>query len=215
MKIYLVVSFLIGFPAAVAAQPGASAPEQRSSGSAAMSQQELNKALILRFYEEVWHKDNFEFADGIFAPDYARHDPGALVEEQRAQRPRQSELARQLKRSADVRFTFDIVLAEHDLVGVRWTARITPQGFPKHLRALVGKRGSYDSSGVNIFRVRNGKVVEIWNNRDDLTNLREAGLFRWYVIGGFVGGFLAALFVSWLLRRWCTYGSRTMTHQTT
>jgi NhaP-type Na+/H+ or K+/H+ antiporter len=50
--------------------------------------------------------------------------------------------------------------------------------------------------------VQNGKIVEIWNNRDDLTTWREFGLFRWYVIGGFVAGVLTTLLGSWLLRRW-------------
>ena len=28
-----------------------------------------NKALVLRFYEEVWNKGNFDAADEVFAPD--------------------------------------------------------------------------------------------------------------------------------------------------
>ena len=33
-----------------------------------------NKALIPRFYEEVWDRGNFEFARDVFADDYVRHD---------------------------------------------------------------------------------------------------------------------------------------------
>jgi predicted SnoaL-like aldol condensation-catalyzing enzyme len=170
--------------------------------------------LILRYYEEVWHNGNFDFADEIFIPNYARHDPGALVAEQRAQQPRQSVLARQAKQFADTRFHFDVVIAEDDLVGVRWTARVTPLGYAKLIRTIVGKRGPYESTGVNIFRVQNGKIVEIWNNRDDLTNLRESGVFRWYVIGGFAGGMVATFLVSWLLRRWHMHDSGTIGERT-
>ena len=35
---------------------------------------EQNKALIRRFYEEVWGKGNVDVADEIFARDYVRHD---------------------------------------------------------------------------------------------------------------------------------------------
>jgi hypothetical protein len=33
-----------------------------------------NKALIRRFYEEVWGKGNLEVVDDVLAVDYVRHD---------------------------------------------------------------------------------------------------------------------------------------------
>jgi predicted SnoaL-like aldol condensation-catalyzing enzyme len=33
-----------------------------------------NKALVRRFYEEVWNKGNVDFAFEVFAEDYTRHD---------------------------------------------------------------------------------------------------------------------------------------------
>jgi hypothetical protein len=33
-----------------------------------------NKALIRRFYEEVWDQGNSDFAYEVFADDYVRHD---------------------------------------------------------------------------------------------------------------------------------------------
>src|SRR5206468_13118573 len=35
---------------------------------------EENKALILRFYEEVWKDGNLDVTSEIFAPDYVRYD---------------------------------------------------------------------------------------------------------------------------------------------
>ena len=35
---------------------------------------EDRKALVRRFYEEVWRQGNYEVADDVFAPDYVRHD---------------------------------------------------------------------------------------------------------------------------------------------
>ena len=37
--------------------------------------QEQNKALVRRFYAEVWEKGNLAVADEIFAANYVRHDP--------------------------------------------------------------------------------------------------------------------------------------------
>ena len=61
------------------------------------------------------------------------------------------------------------IFAEGDLVAGRWTARGTNTG-PWGGVEPTGKTAEF--SGVNIFRFANGKVVEIWNHRDDL-GLRE------------------------------------------
>ena len=37
-----------------------------------------NKALIRRFYEEVWDRGNTDFAYEVFAEDYVRHDRDQL-----------------------------------------------------------------------------------------------------------------------------------------
>ena len=34
-----------------------------------------NKALVLRFYAEVWGRGNVAYAHDVFADDYVRHDP--------------------------------------------------------------------------------------------------------------------------------------------
>ena len=62
------------------------------------------------------------------------------------------------------------MLGEGDLVAARWTASGTHSGDWGDV-APTGKHVTF--SGVNIFRFGdNGKVIEIWNHRDDL-GLRE------------------------------------------
>ena len=61
------------------------------------------------------------------------------------------------------------MLAEDDFVAARWTASGMHSGRWGDV-APTGRNGQF--SGVNIFRFANGKVVEIWNHRDDL-GLRE------------------------------------------
>jgi len=63
------------------------------------------------------------------------------------------------------------VLAEGDLVAARWTASGTHSGAWGDV-APTGRGATF--SGVNIFRFAgNGKVVEIWNHRDDFGGLTE------------------------------------------
>jgi steroid delta-isomerase-like uncharacterized protein len=129
---------------------------------------EQNKTLVRRFYEEVWNKGNVEFAFEVFAEDYIRHDlrPTQALPGPEGQR----KIAADFRAAfPDLEFSVDLILAEGDLVAGRWTARGTNTG-PWGSVEPTGKRAEF--SAVNIFRFANGKVVEIWNHRDDL-GLRE------------------------------------------
>jgi steroid delta-isomerase-like uncharacterized protein len=133
-----------------------------------MSDVEANKALVRRFYDEVWGRGNLDVCDEVFAADYARHDLRAGEAEPG---PEGQKRIAQLFRSAfpDLTWHIDVLVGEGDYVVGRWTARGT------HLGAWAGLEptgSAMELAGVNVFRLENGKVVEIWNHRDDL-GLRE------------------------------------------
>ena len=136
-----------------------------------MSTPQSNKALILRFYEEVWNKGNVKFVHEVFAEDYVRHD---LRPSQAPPGPSGQETIAIAFRKAfpDIHYTIDLAIAEDDLVCLRWTATGTMIGDWGGVPA-TGKKLNY--SGVNIFRFKNGKVSEIWNHRDDLGVAQQMG----------------------------------------
>ena len=132
---------------------------------------EENKQLVRRFYEEVWDRGNTAFAREVFADDYVRHDfrkteapPGG---------PGQQMIADDFRAAfPDLRVTVDLVFGEGDFVLGRWTATGT------HSRQWGGVQPTGRSvtfSAANIFRFENGKVVEIWNHRDDLGLQEQLG----------------------------------------
>jgi steroid delta-isomerase-like uncharacterized protein len=130
---------------------------------------EANKALVRRFYEEVWVRGNVAFTEEVFADDYVRHD---FRPTKAPPRPAgQALIAEQIRRAfPDLEWRVDFVLGDGDLVAARWTAAGTHSGAWGDV-APTGKRATF--SGVNVFRFGDeGKVVEIWNHRDDL-GLRE------------------------------------------
>jgi len=154
MKKLLPVILLI-MPVVLLAQAGSSSQP---------GNEEKNKVLVRRFYEEVWNKGNVDFADEVFADNYVRHDPrggnppaGAKGQKLIAQGFR--------KDCPDCQFIVDFMLAEGHKVAARWTIRGT------HVPS--GKK--IDFVGVNIFRFADGKVVEIWNHRDDLGFGQQTG----------------------------------------
>lgn len=134
---------------------------------------EANKALVRRFYEQVWASGNVDFAAEVFREDYVRHD---LRPTEAAPGPAgQAMIAEQFRRAfPDVEWHVDFVLGDGDLVAARWTAAGTHSGAWADL-APTGKRATF--SGVNIFRFGDdGKVAEIWNHRDDLGLMQQLGV---------------------------------------
>ena len=131
-----------------------------------------NKALVRRFFAEAWDKGNVSVAHDTFADDYVRHD---LRPSQTLPGPAgQAKIAADIRQAfPDLRFAVDLVLGEDDLVAARWTATGTHTG-PWGALEPTGKRATF--SGVNIFRIVGGKVVEIWNHRDDLGLMTQIGI---------------------------------------
>jgi len=132
---------------------------------------EENKAVIRRFCEEVWNKGNLDVMKEIFAADYVRHDlrPGTPPPGPEGQK----KIAADFRAAfPDLNTTVDLIVAEGDMVVVRWTTEGTNTG-PWGGIPPTGKHARF--SGVNIFRMRDGKVIEIWNHRDDLGLMQQLG----------------------------------------
>jgi steroid delta-isomerase-like uncharacterized protein len=132
---------------------------------------DANKALVRRFYEEVWSRGNLDVADEVFAPDYVRHDFRATEPE--AGPDGQKGIAAHFRAAfPDLSFRIDFLLAEGDMVAGRWTASGTHSG-PWAGIPPTGRTMRF--SAVNVFRFDRGKVVELWNHRDDLGLLEQLG----------------------------------------
>jgi len=58
-------------------------------------------------------------------------------------------------------------------VAARWTTTGTHTGAWGTVEP-TGKRATF--SGVNIFRIEDGKITEIWNHRDDLGLMQQLGV---------------------------------------
>jgi predicted ester cyclase len=134
---------------------------------------EANRQLVKRFYKEVWSRGNVGFTEEVFADDYVRHDLRAT---QAPDGPTGQALIAERFRHAfpDLDWRVEIVIAERDFVAARWTASGTHTGAWGEA-APTGRRAKF--SGVNIFRFgAHGKVVELWNHRDDLGLMDQLGV---------------------------------------
>ena len=135
-----------------------------------ISRCEANKALIRRHFAEIWNQYQLHVADELVAPSYRSHfplpgqPPGIAgfkfaVQALRASFP-------------DLIITIHDLIAEDDKVAARLTARGTHQG---SFRGIAPTGRSVEWSGIRIFRIAGGKIVEHWANWDDLGLLQQLG----------------------------------------
>jgi predicted SnoaL-like aldol condensation-catalyzing enzyme len=165
----------------------------------AQSQQETNKALARRFYEQVWFSNNPAVVDELFAPTYVANDVGdrkGITEPAHEQK----DIAAFFWNNGTMTGKIDYQIADADLVATRWQWQFTPTTW--YMKAidkaakLLGGRTSIPI--INVFRFKDGKIVEIWNHRHDVdtgvTNVR-------YFVQGFVVAAIPLLVITLLLWR--------------
>jgi steroid delta-isomerase-like uncharacterized protein len=130
-----------------------------------------NKTMIRRLVEEGLNKRNATLLEEVYAAEYIGHDPERPA-------PRSLEDLKQGmvgllgKVFPDAQYSINDLVAENDLVVWHWTFRATHQG---ELMGIPPTGKSITFSGVNIFRMANGKVVEDWVYRDTVGMLRQLG----------------------------------------
>ena len=134
---------------------------------------ETNKAVVRRFFEEVWNKGKLNVLDEIIAKDHVSSGPGSLPGLPTG--PEGSKQFVTVYRNAfpDVHFTIDDQLAEGDQVVTRWTGHGTHQG------ELVGIPATGKSStvtGITENRIVDGKIVESWNIFDQFGMMQQLGV---------------------------------------
>jgi steroid delta-isomerase-like uncharacterized protein len=134
---------------------------------------EDNKALIRRWFEEVWNKGREEAIDEMFAEDGIAHglaqDAGEPLRGAAGFKP-----FFQKFRDAfpDIEVVVEDTVSEGDKVAARCTVR------GKHQSDSLGFAATQqpmEITGISIVCVREGKIVEAWNNFDFMSMFRQLG----------------------------------------
>jgi predicted ester cyclase len=148
------------------------------------SLEQRNIKLVKDFYAEAWNSNNAAYADEVFAHPYIRHD-GSDVQGNQPDTSSQSLIAKEVRsRFKNFSLVPQFLVARHDMVVARWTMTGEPTGIGRYLS--MGTNVS--ATGVNIFKIKEDKIVEIWNNRDDYTIMKQVGIIRLEAIKGFLVG---------------------------
>jgi steroid delta-isomerase-like uncharacterized protein len=130
-----------------------------------------NRALVQRFYDEAWNKNNMAVYDELVTEDFVDHQALPGMEPGRAGFAQLDVIFRAA--FPDLNVAVDGIVTEGDKVSCRWTSTgthtgtlfgIPPTGRPVKVTATV------------VYRVEDGRLAEGWINRDDLGMMRQLGV---------------------------------------
>jgi steroid delta-isomerase-like uncharacterized protein len=132
---------------------------------------ETNKAIVRRYIEQVWNEGRLDLLEEFFVEDVVTNGippvPGleglGLVK---------NGVTRNRTAFPDLQIDVQDFIAEGDKVVQRYTASGTHQG---ELQGFPPSGKPVAFSGVGIFRLDNGRIVEVWNFADSLGLMQQLG----------------------------------------
>ena len=136
---------------------------------------EENIQLMQRWFQEVWNKGRVQTVHDLLAPDGVAH--GQRGGESEIRGPEEFEKFVEEIRGAfpDIHVSVEDILGAGDQVVVRWSATMTHRGDTLGIPA-TGK--TVQSRGISVARIVNGKIVEGWDNWDELGMLEQLGVYK-------------------------------------
>jgi predicted SnoaL-like aldol condensation-catalyzing enzyme len=126
-----------------------------------------NKDLARRFHNDIFERGDLAAADAILAPGFTLYSPpqtAFLVGPEAIK-----QLAKDLRAFySDMVLSEDDIVAEGDRVVIRWTLTGTAQTESGGIPIVY--------TGIDIFRIADGKLAELWQNTDDLGVEQQLGM---------------------------------------
>jgi len=124
-----------------------------------------NKAIVRRIFEECFNQGNHALCDEFVSPRFVGPHgtgPDGL----------RGTIAFVNKMYGDARYSIELLIAEGDLVAVRWSLSGTHHG-PIFGIAPTGKPLVNQANAF--YRLENGKIVETWLQSDQVGLLEQLG----------------------------------------
>ena len=130
-----------------------------------------NKSTVTSFIDALFTKGDLGAVDEFLAEDFVNHDPPVGVTADREGMRQAGAMFRAA--FPDWHSDTGILVAEDNLVVEPFTASGTQQG---EFFGVPASGRAVSLPGINIWRVRDGRIVERWGRLDELGLLRQLGL---------------------------------------
>lgn len=128
------------------------------------------KELSVRLFEEVWNQGNLDVIDEIISENYVVHIGNIDV---KGITNYKNYISSYRIAFPDIYFNIDDIIVHDDKVVERYSATGTHNG------NLLGIPPTYKKakiSGIDIVRIKNGKMVERWGQADLLGLIKQLGI---------------------------------------
>jgi predicted ester cyclase len=134
---------------------------------------EANKALVRR-YRELHNTDQLDKLEEVLSADFRPHATLPGIPWNGIESARQVHI---MTKSVfpDVYVETNDLLAEGDLVVERWTQTMTHTGTPFFIGNIPASGKAVRTTGISIYRMANGKIVEHWADMDFLGVMVQVG----------------------------------------
>ncbi|WP_227380489.1 ester cyclase [Haladaptatus halobius] len=140
-----------------------------------MSTPEENKELVERTSFEVYTEGNVDLIDEMVSDDYVLHDPTS-PEEVRGPDGLKEHVKTYRDAFPDLDATIESLIAEDDLVAVRFVTRGTHEGPLPDLPDLEPTGKEFEVTGTEFDRIEDGKLAETWLMFDTLGFMEQLGV---------------------------------------
>ncbi len=134
---------------------------------------EENKALAERFHMEIFQQGKLSVADEILSRDFLAHFAGNPPEWEKGAEGTKKAATAYRTAFPDMRLTHHESIAEGDKVVIYWSASGTQKG---ELAGVPPSGKQMNVKGFDLFKIKNGKLVEMWQSFDQLGMMQQLGV---------------------------------------
>ncbi|HLZ30319.1 MAG TPA: ester cyclase [Chloroflexota bacterium] len=134
---------------------------------------DADKAVVRRLFDEAINQRRFDVFDEVVSADFVLHS--ALLGEVRGGEAYKQSVLGLLNPCPDLHATVeDLIGADGDTVVTRLTYRGTDTGGFIRGHAATGK--PFEFGAIYIWRLANGKLVELWQEADRMRLMQQLGV---------------------------------------
>jgi predicted ester cyclase len=169
MRRMLVIIALIGFAVVASLGHGRAVAQEATSAACPATTEEENVAIARKWHEDVINERNPAVLAEILDPHAMHHAAGPYPEEMNPAGVT-AMMNDFLTAFPDLQYHFDLWITQDDYVVERYTATGTQEGALGDLPPS-GRKATW--TGINIFRIECGKIVEIWSEVDAMSRLAQ------------------------------------------
>ena len=144
---------------------------RRPPHTAVMDTIDQNKNTVTSFIDALFTKGDLGAVDEYLAGEFVNHDPPLGVTADREGMRQAGAMFRAA--FPDWHSDMSILVGEGELVVEHFTASGTQQG---EIFGVPASGRTVSLPGINVWRVRDGRIVERWGRLDELGLLRQLGL---------------------------------------